>query len=169
MKLNAIPALMILMLGLFLTPNASNAQETLLKVNSNIFPKPEKGYKRMIIEVPYSQSDENKKIEFSVGKMMEVDGCNHFGLNGSLEIKDLQGWGYQYYVFKTDGQIISTQMGCPDAPKRNLFVSSQPNLVSYTGKIPIVIYVPEEYDVQFKIYTAGEEVFRAMEDRPTKQ
>jgi ecotin len=169
MKLNAVPTLIILMMGLFLMPQAGHAQATYLKVNTDIFPQAEKGYKQMVIEVPLSQNDNSKKIEFSVGKMMEVDGCNHFGLNGTLETKDLEGWGYQYYIFKTDGQVISTQMGCPDAPKRNLFVSAQPNMVRYNGKMPIVIYVPEEYDVQYKIYTAGDDVYQALESKPSKK
>jgi len=166
MKVSSIITLAIMLFGLSFSPTRSQAQETLIKVNSNIFPTPQEGYKRMIIEVPYSENDKNKKIEFSIGKMMEVDGCNHFGLNGNLEKKDLQGWGYSYYEFKTDGQVISTQMACPDATKRNLFVSAQPELVQYNGKMPIVIYVPQEYDVQFKIYSAGKETFRALEDKP---
>ena len=169
MKLNAVPTLIILMMGLFLSPNASNAQATYLKVNTDIFPKPKEGFKKMVIEVPLSQNDDQKKIEFSVGKMMEVDGCNHYGLNGSLATKDLEGWGYQYFEFETDGQVISTQMGCPDAPKRHLFVSAQPNTVRYNGKMPIVIYVPEEYDVQYKIFTAGDDVYQALEAKPSKQ
>lgn len=169
MKQSKLSALLILMLGLFLMPNASKAQEMLMKVNTDIFPKPEKGFKKMVIEVPYSDSDKNKKIEFTVGKMMEVDGCNHYGLQGTIETKDLEGWGYNYYVFNTKGEIISTQMACPDAPKRNLFVSAQPNLVPYNGKMPIVIYIPEEFDVQFKIYTSNDEVFRALEDKSSQK
>ncbi|SDL63208.1 Ecotin precursor [Sphingobacterium mizutaii] len=169
MKQSKVPALLILMLGLFLMPNASKAQEMLMKINTEIFPAPEKGFKRMVIEVPYSDADNNKKIEFSVGKMMEVDGCNHFGLNGTIETKDLEGWGYQYYVFKTNGDVISTQMACPGAPGRNLFVSAQPTLVPYNGKMPIVVYVPEEYDVRFKIFTSTDEVYRALEDKPSKK
>lgn len=147
----------------------ANAQEVIQKVNTSIFPSPQKGYKRMVIEVPYSKSDKNKRIEFSVGKMMEVDGCNYFGLQGTLEKKDLTGWGYEYYEFSTKGEVISTQMGCPTMPKRNLFVSNQPTMVNYNGKMPIVIYVPEEYDVQFKIYKADDEIYQASEDLIKKQ
>ncbi|MFZ4262818.1 ecotin family protein [Sphingobacterium sp. HJSM2_6] len=154
-----------LLLGLFM---ASNAQEMVLKVDPALFPQPDKGYKKMIIEVPYSSNDALKKIEFLVGKTMEVDGCNHFALQGTLEKKDLQGWGYEYYVFQTKGEVIATQMGCPDAPKRQLFVAAQPTLVRYNGKMPIVIYVPEEYDVQFKIYQTDKEVYRAAEAKKSK-
>jgi len=141
------------------------AQQVITKQDLSIFPKPEAGYKKVIIEVPHSDKDDQKKIEFSVGKWMEVDGCNYFNLHGTLETKDLQGWGYNYYVFKTNGQVTSTMIGCPDAAKRNLFVTAQPEMVRYNGKLPIVVYVPEGYDVQFKIYKAEDETYFAAEER----
>lgn len=145
------------------------AQQTITKQDLAIFPKPEKGYKKVVIEVPHSAKDDQKKIEFAVGKWMEVDGCNSFKLQGVLESKDLQGWGYSYYVFKTNGQVSSTMMACPDAAKRELFVSSAPEMTRYNGKLPIVIYVPEGYDVQFRIFKAEDETYFAAEERVKKK
>lgn len=139
------------------------AQSINMKTDVSIYPKPEKGYKQMLIEVPHSENDSKKKIEFSVGKMMEVDGCNNFGLQGTLEKKDLEGWGYSYYIFKTEGHVVSTQMGCGEQPNRYLFVAAQPELTNYNGRLPIVVYVPEEYDIQFKIYKAEDDTYRASE------
>jgi len=124
-----------------------------------MFPKPEKGQTQYIIDVPHSDKDNSKKIEFFVGKMTETDACNQHGLLGQFEEKDLQGWGYSYYEFKTDGHIRSTLMGCPDAKKIHQFVSSEGKLVRYNGRLPIVIYVPEGYEVRYKIYTTNEEIF----------
>ncbi len=130
-------------------------------VDISMYPKPEKGYRQMIIDVPHSKNDTHKKIEFRVGKEMEVDGCNHYGLTGTLEKKDLQGWGYDYYVFKTQGGAFSTQMGCPDLPKRHLFVSGEATTVNYNGRLPIVIYVPDGYEVRFQIYTTDGDDYEA--------
>lgn len=138
------------------------------KVDLSVFPKQEEGYKQMVIEVPHSENDNNKKVEFRVGKWMDVDGCNSHGLQGKLEKKDLQGWGYDYYVFSTNGGVFSTQMACPDMTKRNLFVSATPETVRYNGRMPIVIYVPETYDVKFKIYKAENDDFEALEVRHKK-
>lgn len=140
-------------------------QEVIIKQNLSKFPKPEVGYKKLIIEVPHSAKDAQKRIEFSVGKWMEVDGCNFFTLQGTLENKELQGWGYNYYEFKTEGQVTSTMIGCPDVAKRRLFVTAAPEMVRYNGKMPIVIYVPEGYDVQFRIYKAEDETYVAAEER----
>ena len=89
---------------------------------------------------------------------------------GTLEKKSLQGWGYDYYVFKTDGQVMSTMIGCPDAKGRHLFVSAEAEMVRYNGKLPIVIYVPEDCDVQFRIFKADPDVYIAAEDKsPSKK
>lgn len=142
--------------------------QALMKVDPSIFPTPEKGYKQYIIEVPHSDLDSSKKIEFKVGKWMEVDGCNYFNLNGSLQEHDLEGWGYTYFKFETNGEVASTMMGCPDAPKRNLFVSAKPQLTRYNGKMPIIIYAPEGYEVRYSIYTTDGDEYKAMELRQKK-
>ena len=156
-----------LLFGLLLMLGASNmasAQSTLYH-DLSMFPQPEKGFKQMVIEVPHSKLDGNKKIEFRVGQWTEVDGCNSFMLMGKLEEKGLEGWGYTYYVFNSDGGMSSTMMACPDAPKRRLFVATQPTMVRYNGKLPVVIYVPEKYDVLFNVYVKDSEDFIAKEVR----
>lgn len=158
-----LPRVFYILFGLLSFTTMAMAQ-SVLKQSTDIFPTPEKGYKKLVIEVPHSANDGNKKIEFSVGKWMEVDGCNHFSLQGTLEKKDLKGWGYDYYIFKTNGDVVSTQMACPGAPNRNLFVSAQPEMVRYNGRLPIIIYVPDEYQVQFKIYKAEDDVYIAAEE-----
>lgn len=163
MKKQTFTFLLTMMFALFMGINSASAQMTISKVDPSIFPKAEKGYKKMVIEVPYSDNDANKKIEFSVGKWMDVDGCNTFNLMGTFEQKELQGWGYSYYVFKTNGNVTSTMMACPGKPNRNIFVSAQPELVNYNGRMPIIIYVPDGYDVQFQIFKAENDVYRAAE------
>lgn len=138
-------------------------QSSVSKVDLSIYPKPEKGYKQMVIEVPHSNNDDAKKIEFTVGKWMEVDTCNKHGLQGSLEQKDLKGWGYSYYVFKSNGNSISTQMACLDSNKVDRFITAPPQITRYNGRSPIVIYVPEGFDVQFKIYKAEADIYQASE------
>ena len=152
----------------FLTFSHFSMAQTVTKQDVSIFPKPEAGYKQMVIEVPHSDNDMNKKIEFTIGKMAEVDKCNRHGLMGSVEEKTLDGWGFNYYVFTTKGDIVSTQMACLDNELISKFVTAQPNLVDYNGRLPIVIYVPEGFDVQFKIFKAENDVYRASEVRSQK-
>lgn len=134
--------------------------QSIQKQDISIFPKPEKGYVQHIIELPYSNNDNSKKIELYVGKTIETDECNHHNLMGSFEENDLKGWGYNYYTFKTKGDVMSTMKGCPTNNKIHQFVRSQSTLLTYNGKLPIVIYTPEGYEVRYKIYqTNGEEYF----------
>ena len=168
MRKNVFKMMIMLLFVLVASTTVSKAQMVIDKIDLSIFPAPEKGYKKMVIEVPYSDHDKNKKIEFAVGKWMDVDGCNTFNLSGAFEQKDLQGWGYQYYVFKTNGQVAGTMMACPDKAKRTLFVSAQPETVRYNGRMPIVIYVPEGYEAQFKIYTTDGDTYHAAEVRSKK-
>jgi len=52
-------------------------------------------------------------------------------------------------------------MGCPDLPKRHLFVSGEATTVNYNGRLPIVIYVPDGYEVRFQIYTTDGDDYEA--------
>lgn len=163
MRKNIITVLTTMMVALFVNIQFSNAQSVISKIDPKIFPEAKAGYKKMIIEVPHSDNDANKKIVFYAGIYMEVDGCNTFNLIGTYEQKDLEGWGYNYWVFNTKGDVRNTMMACPNLPLRNLFVSASQQTVDYNGRMPIVIYVPEKYDVQFKIFKAEDETYRAAE------
>lgn len=145
--------------------NEVSAQVIHSKVDVGVFPKPAKGMTQYVIEVPFSsmEVDATKKVELIIGKNTEVDKCNRFGLAGTLEKKDLQGFGYNYYEFKTDGQIMGTMMGCSDTGKITKFVSATPSLLDYNGRMPIVVYVPDGYELKYKIYKAEPDTYQALQ------
>lgn len=143
----------------------ATGQTSLIKTDLSIFPNPEEGFKQMVIEVPHSNNDSNKKIEFIVGKWMEVDTCNKHGILGTLEEKNLDGWGYGYFVFNTDGNIMSTEMACQSDEVVEKFITGQPKTVQYNGRLPIVIYVLDGYDVQFKIFKTEGDIYQASENK----
>lgn len=130
----------------------ANAQ---VKQNLEPFPAAKDGMVRYVIEVP-KKSDESKfQVEIIPGKMMMVD-CNHHTLIGNLEEKDLQGWGYTYYEFTSDGQTISTMMAC-NQPNENKFITAKSMIVRYNSKLPIVVYAPAGYDIKYRIWKAEKE------------
>ncbi|ANH81040.1 ecotin [Niabella ginsenosidivorans] len=119
------------------------------------FPKAKPGFKRYVITVPASPAEEKElKLELIAGKVMPTD-CNTRSLNGRLEEKTLQGWGYTYYEFKTNGTVVSTMMACPDNKKTDKFVEAKPELIRYNSKLPVVIFVPDGYEVKCRIWQAG--------------
>lgn len=139
--------------------------QTTYKVDLKPFPKAEQGMKQVVIEVPHSEQDQNKKIEILVGKEMETDKCNRYSLGGSFDSKELQGWGYNYLTFKTNGNVASTRMVCADNSKISQFVTSQGYLMNYNGRMPIVLYIPDGYEAKFNIYTTDGDLYSAQEIR----
>lgn len=133
--------------------NAQNKQE--MEKMLEPFPKATAGVVRHVIELK-KKSDESKfMVEIIPGKVMSVD-CNIHRLMGQFEEKDLEGWGYTYYEFKSDGRITSTMMMC-NKPNENKFVSGETKIVRYNSKLPIVIYAPEGYEVKYRIWKADKE------------
>ncbi len=149
--------------GLFLGLSIFGMAQTTYKVDITPFPKPEKGMKQVVIEVPHSDQDSNKKIEIFVGKNMDVDTCNKNTLGGTFKTSELKGWGYNYLTFETKGVAASTRMACPNPEKITKFVTAQGYLTNYNGRMPIVLYIPEGYDAKFKIYSTNGEEFSAQE------
>lgn len=148
--------------GAILISGTFSAQNT-MKVDITPFPKAEKGMKQVVIEVPHSENDINKKLEIFVGKTMQTDGCNKIWLSGEFSTSELKGWGYNYLTFKTDGATPSTMMACSNAKPKNEFVKSKGYFTDYNGRMPIVLYIPDGYEAKFRIYKAERELYKAQE------
>ncbi len=132
--------------------NAQKSNPSEIDKALEAFPAAEKGMVRHVIQVKKQKDESLFKVEIVPGKDMLVD-CNHHTLMGQLEKKDLQGWGYDYYVFTSNGQTRSTLMAC-NKPKENKFVQAQTLIVRYNSKLPIVVYAPEGYSIQYKLWKA---------------
>jgi ecotin len=122
----------------------------------SMFPKAKQGYKQWIIDLKKSGFEEKLKIEFYVGKVQVVDKCNSFFLAGNLKEIELQGWGYSYYEFTTKGDVAGTQMGCADNTKIKKFIKGESIMARYNSRLPIVVYLPEGYELRYKLWSASE-------------
>jgi ecotin len=130
------------------------------KIDVSMFPAAKPGFKRSMIQVPVQGNDMNFKIEFFVGKNMDVD-CNTHNMMGKIEEKDLQGWGYTFYEVDSKGETMSTLMACLDGKKTKQFVSIPSILARYNSQLPIVIYHPENLEVQYRIWSADTNMKKA--------
>jgi len=121
--------------------------------DTSMYPQARKGEERIVINLPKLENEEDYEIELFVGKWKEVD-CNHHGLIGDLKKESADGWGYDYYVFKTDGDMMSTRMACPDQKLERKLIQSPSKKIRYNSKLPVVVIVPEGYTVSYKLWNS---------------
>ncbi|MGI4817352.1 MAG: serine protease inhibitor ecotin [Janthinobacterium lividum] len=120
------------------------------------FPAATAGQKRHVLTVPAIENEDDFKVQLLIGQTQTVD-CNIRTLGGTLETRTAEGWGYDYYVVPQIGPGISTLMGCTPNTEREDFVTlSDRPLVRYNSRLPIVVYTPENVEVRYRIWRAGE-------------
>ena len=130
------------------------------------YPPAKDGMSRFVIELPHKERGEEDsfKVELIVGKVMLTDGVNQIRLGNKIERKVIKGWGYSYYEVAESGAAISTMMAAPEgAPKVKKFVKMAPLQIRYNSRLPVVIYVPKGYEVQYRIWSASETMEKADE------
>ncbi len=127
------------------------------------YPAAEEGFQRMVFRVPVKQNEADHKVQIMVGKTLLVD-CNQTWFMGRLEKQVAKGWGYPYFVLEKVAGPASTMMACPAGQeKTQAFVSVRGEgfLQRYNSKLPMVVYVPQGFEVRYRIWAAGEEAGRA--------
>lgn len=147
-----IVALMCVSLGI----NAQMCPTEEAVKNLKPYPETIDSLERYVIYVGQQANENLFEVELKAGKTLEVD-CNNHRLVGSFTEATVEGWGYNYYVFETEGNIMSTMMMCP-GPKQEKFVSGETLSVRYNSRLPIVVYLPKGYELKYRIWTAGEEL-----------
>ncbi len=128
------------------------------------FPAADKGMTRYVIMLPHKErgDDNNFQVEIIVGKEMLTDGVNQVRLGGTIESKPLEGWGFTYYQVAKFGPAAQTLIGVPPGtPQVAKFVAGPSLKIAYNSRIPLVIYVPEEAEVRYRIWQAAEKTEKA--------
>ncbi len=146
------------LLSFAVTGNAQKVKKLDAEQTKNLsaFPEASAGMVRHVIILPKQSNENFFKVEIIPGKVMNVD-CNQHTLMGKLDEKDLQGWGYTYFEFTSNGQTRSTMMAC-NKPNENRFIYGPTQLVRYNSKLPIVVYAPAGYEIKYKVWKAGKEM-----------
>jgi len=128
------------------------------------YPAPQQGVIRTVFRVPAVENEDDRKVEILVGKTLLVD-CNRTWFGGNLETRVAQGWGYPYFVLEHIGPPASTLMACPPGEEKTAAfvpVRGEGFLQRYNSRLPVVVYVPDGFEVRYRIWAASDEVGRAQ-------
>jgi ecotin len=68
-----------------------------------------------------------------------------------MKQESVDGWGFNYYLGISNGDDTGTLMSCATDKKTNKFIHLQPQLVRYNSKLPIVLLIPNNMTVRYRI------------------
>ena len=127
------------------------------------YPPADAGFARFVFRLPQTDNDDARKVEVVVGKVIPVD-CNRTMFVGNIEQHVVKGWSYSYYVVPQITGPATTLMACPEGEKTDQFVQTRGDgfLQRYNHKLPVVVYVPEGFEVRYRIWSAGEDLQQAQ-------
>ena len=127
--------------------------------NMKAFPPAEKGIVRYVLQLPERETESAFKVELLVGKTVRVD-ANRYFFGGQIKRETIKGWGFTRYTVSKLGPIAGTLMAVdPNTPKTDRFITlgGEPYLIRYNSRLPVVVYVPKEVEVRYRIWSAGDE------------
>lgn len=126
--------------------------------NTRFFPDKE-GFDKHVLYLPELESAEeiNRKVEIIPGVVIQVD-CNQHWLGGKAATETLEGFGFDYLVFQSEG-VFSTRKGCPENSVKTEFVSGESKILPYNSRLPIVIYTSKGMDVNYKIWETNGKMY----------
>ncbi|KPA75178.1 ecotin putative (ISP2) [Leptomonas pyrrhocoris] len=123
------------------------------------YPEPRPDQRRYVIFLePKGDQEEldNYKVELMPGRVESVDGANHHRVGGNVEEKTIEGWGYNYYevtMFATASTLMMPLGAAAELQPRfvRMYVDQ---LYRYNSKLPIVVYMPKNSELRYRIWTA---------------
>ena len=119
------------------------------------FPQPDEGMVRFVLRLPELEDEALLKVELLVGKVVKLDERNRYFFAGKLDTQTIEGWGYKRYVLEELGPMAGTLIAVdPAAPKVERFITlgGEPYLIPYNSRLPVVVYVPQDVEVRYRIW-----------------
>jgi len=129
--------------------------------NMKAFPAAEEGMVRYVLHLPKKADESAFKVELIVGKMVEVDTENRYFFGGQIKAETIPGWGFPRYNVSELGPMGGTLMALdPEIPKISRFIKlgGEPVIIRYNSRLPIVVYLPEDAEVRYRIWRADAKI-----------
>lgn len=116
------------------------------------YPAPEPGFRRMVFEVPEAPEENDRRVEVIVGRTMSTD-CASPGFVGALTRREAPG-GFPYYTVDRLMGPAMAAIACVTPRPREVFATVQGEgfLVRYNSQLPVVVYVPEGFEVRWRAW-----------------
>lgn len=130
------------------------------QLNLDSYPPAEKGQVRYVWHPPQLPQENDAKVELIVGKNVDTDGVNLYHFRGQIDTVPISRAGYEGYVAKSEG-VVKTLMGIPPGTARLIkFVrlGKSSTLVRYNSRLPVVVYVPEGFIVNFRVWRPNDQL-----------
>ena len=127
--------------------------------NLKAFPPAEPGMARYVLELPPEADESLLKLELLVGKTVLTDPQNRYFFAGKINEENIPGWGFTRYKVSQLGTMAGTLMSIdPHAAKVERFISlgGEPYLIRYNSRLPVVIYVPDDAEVHYRIWRTSQ-------------
>ncbi|WP_437999454.1 ecotin family protein [Sorangium sp. So ce185] len=121
--------------------------------NLKPYPQTMNGKRRIVIDLPQLEHEDRARVEISFSKLLENSDCNHKWVSGTIKEGTIEGWGYPYWEVSSNGEIMSTLIGCGNTPTKTEPVFGAREMIRYNSKLPLVIYVPDGLDAAFRTFT----------------
>lgn len=128
--------------------------------NLKAFPPAGEGMVRYVLQLPEQADESAFRVELIVGKTVRIDTENRYFFSGKIEAETIPGWGYTRYTVGELGPVAGTLMAVdPNLTKADRFITlgGEPYLIRYNSRLPVVVYVPEDAEVRYRIWSAGTE------------
>jgi len=125
--------------------------------NMKAFPPAVAGMTRYVITVPEQKDEYALKVELIIGQTVKTDASNSYFFGGTLETVAIEGWGFERYVLRKLGPMGGTLMAVdPNEPKVDRFITigGEPKLYRYNSRLPLVVYVPADVEVRYRVWRA---------------
>ena len=135
--------------------------------NMKAFVPAEKGQKRYVLHLPKQKDESAFKVELVVGRTVKTDEGNRYFFSGQIKAENIQGWGFTRYVVNKIGPMAGTLMAVdPNAPKVERFIAlgGEPYIIRYNSRLPVVVYVPKNAEVRYRIWRADEQTTAMQEE-----
>jgi ecotin len=138
------------------------------------YPEPTAGEQRWVIQpnpllkpsldTAISANPSDWRVQLLVGKELQLD-CNLHRFTGRLRSEPVPGFGYTIYRAEQIGSMLSTRKACPGNTLTKQFIplGGQPFVLPFNASVPIVVYVPQGFEVRYRLWKAEKNIQPALQ------